>query len=40
VPEALSKIILRCLEKDPARRYATAKEIVEEVDRLGSKSTS
>jgi tetratricopeptide (TPR) repeat protein len=38
VPEALSKIILRCLEKDPARRYATAKEIVEEVDRLGTKA--
>jgi serine/threonine protein kinase len=34
LPPALSKIILRCLEKDPDRRFASAREIIEEVERL------
>ncbi len=38
VPEALSRIILRCLEKDPDRRYATAREILDELDQLSPKS--
>jgi serine/threonine-protein kinase len=28
LPESLSRLILRCLEKDPKRRFATAKELV------------
>ena len=31
VPPALQRIILRCLEKDPADRYASAREILEEL---------
>ncbi|MGH7343123.1 MAG: serine/threonine-protein kinase, partial [Candidatus Rokuibacteriota bacterium] len=38
VPEALSRIILRCLEKDPDRRFATAREILDELDKLSPKS--
>lgn len=32
MPPYLSKIILRCLELDPARRYQSAKEIGEDID--------
>jgi serine/threonine protein kinase len=28
IPEALAAVILRCLEKDPARRYASVAEIL------------
>ncbi len=34
LPPALGTIILRCLEKDPDQRFASAKEIIEEVERL------
>jgi serine/threonine protein kinase len=34
VPRALDRIIGRCLEKDPAKRYASASEIVDELTRL------
>ncbi len=34
LPPALGKIILRCLEKDPDRRFASAREIIDEVERL------
>jgi Protein kinase domain len=33
VPPRLEQICLKCLEKDPARRYATAAELEEELDR-------
>lgn len=34
VPRDLETICLRCLEKDPARRYATADEVAQELDRF------
>src|SRR5579871_317526 len=32
VPEYLAKIILKCLEKDPSRRYQSAREILADID--------
>jgi len=34
VPPALEQLVLRCLEKDPARRPSTADDILAELDRL------
>jgi tetratricopeptide (TPR) repeat protein len=34
LPEALAQLILKCLEKDPAARFQTARALVEEIDRL------
>ena len=34
LPPALAAIILRCLQKDPDQRFADAREIIEEVERL------
>jgi hypothetical protein len=34
VPPALERLVLRCLEKDPARRPSNADEIVAELDRV------
>jgi serine/threonine protein kinase len=40
VPKALSRIILRLLEKSPEARYGHSREIVQELDRLAGKSAS
>jgi serine/threonine-protein kinase len=32
VPRSLEDVILRCLEKDPARRFQTARELAAEID--------
>ncbi|MCP4007309.1 MAG: protein kinase [bacterium] len=37
LPRSLADLILKCLEKDPAARYQSAGELVEEVDRLTGK---
>ncbi len=34
IPAALSRIILKCLEKDRGKRYATAGEIIADLDRI------
>ena len=34
IPEDLNRLILKCLEKDPGKRYGTAREVIEELDRL------
>jgi tetratricopeptide (TPR) repeat protein len=35
LPEGLNKLILRCLEKDKAKRYQTAEELIVELDAVG-----
>ena len=34
IPEAIERMIARCLEPDPAARFQTSKELVAELDRL------
>jgi hypothetical protein len=34
MPESLEAILLRCLEVDPSRRFATLEELVREIDAL------
>jgi serine/threonine-protein kinase len=33
-PRDLETIVLKCLEKEPARRYSSAGEVTEELDRF------
>jgi serine/threonine-protein kinase len=35
IPEGLSRLILKCLEKDPARRFQDVRDIVPELERIG-----
>jgi len=35
VPEDLSRLILRCMEKDKAKRYQTAEEVLSELGKIG-----
>ncbi len=39
VPAALQRIIDRCLEKDPDRRYSTAEDLSRDLERLGEAPT-
>jgi serine/threonine-protein kinase len=39
IPEALASVILRCLEKEPAQRFANAGELERELGRLRETST-
>jgi class 3 adenylate cyclase len=36
IPPALERLILRCLEKDPARRFASANDLLREVESLSA----
>jgi eukaryotic-like serine/threonine-protein kinase len=40
IPEGLSKIILRCLQKAPAERFQSAKELLDELDRQSGRASS
>jgi len=35
IPESFSRLILKCLEKDPARRFQKVRDILPELDRIG-----
>jgi serine/threonine-protein kinase len=37
IPEALSALILRCMEKDPSRRYAGIQEVLEDLTAISAK---
>src|SRR5262249_12471364 len=39
VPEDIAAICLKCLEKDPAQRYATAQDLADELSRFLSDET-
>ena len=39
-PESLAAVILRCIEKDPARRYGSARELMDDLKRLRLDSTA
>jgi len=38
VPEGLCKLILRCLQKAPADRFQSAKDLLDELDRLSGRA--
>ena len=40
VPDRLDEITLKCLEKDPANRYSSAKELIASLEEIASGSTS
>ncbi len=40
LPAALSRCVMRCLEKDPAARYQTADELVADLDRVATPAAS
>ncbi len=39
IPEDLSRVILKCMEKDRARRYKSAEDVVSELDRIDKGKT-
>ncbi len=34
IPEGLNRLVLKCMEKDPNKRYRTAREVIDELDQL------
>ncbi|MFA9453797.1 MAG: protein kinase [Candidatus Aminicenantaceae bacterium] len=34
IPEGLNRLVLKCMEKDPDKRYRTAREVIDELDQL------
>ena len=40
VPEAVAQLVVRCLEKDPARRYPSAVELLDDLRRLAPAHTA
>ena len=40
IPKALSDIVVKCLERDPAQRYQTAQEIIDRLDEFEGRRSS